>query len=63
MRHLGNKRARTVRAATPKGNEDGQLTLEGRGWSPTFATPRMLRGKPIDWDPTLIWSILSFAFG
>jgi hypothetical protein len=46
-----------------KGNEDGQLVLERRGWGPTFATPRMLRGKSIEWDPTLIWSLLGFAFG
>jgi GNAT superfamily N-acetyltransferase len=63
LRHLGNGRVRTVRAATPKGNEDGQLLLESRGWSPTFAAPRMLRGKSIDWEPTLIWSVLGFSFG
>jgi GNAT superfamily N-acetyltransferase len=63
LRHLGNNRVKTVRAATPKGNEDGQLLLERYGWNPTFASPRMLRGKSIDWDPTLIWSLLSFAFG
>jgi GNAT superfamily N-acetyltransferase len=63
LRHLGHNRVKTVRAATPKGNEDGQLLLERYGWSPTFASPRMLRGKSIEWEPTLIWSLLSFAFG
>jgi GNAT superfamily N-acetyltransferase len=63
LRHLGNGRVKTVRAATPKGNEDGQMLLESRGWSPTFAAPRMLRGKSIDWEPTLIWSVLGFSFG
>lgn len=63
LRHLGNGRVRTVRAAKPKGNEDGQLLLESRDWGPTFAAPRMLRGKSIDWEPTLIWSVLGFSFG
>jgi GNAT superfamily N-acetyltransferase len=63
LRHLGRGRSKTVRAGLVNGNEDGQLLLESRGWSPTFATPRMLRGRPIAWDPTLIWSILGFAFG
>ena len=63
LRHLGTGRARTLHAAALKGNEDGQLVLERRGWNPTFATPRMLRGKSIEWDPTLIWSLLGFAFG
>jgi hypothetical protein len=63
LRHLGRGRSKRVRAVAVKGNEDGQLLLERYGWSPTFATPRMLRGRRIDWDPTLIWSILGFAFG
>jgi GNAT superfamily N-acetyltransferase len=63
LRHLGNGRTRTVHAAVVRGHEAGQLMLERRGWSPTFETPRMLRGQPIDWEPALIWSLLGFAFG
>ncbi|HEX7491096.1 MAG TPA: GNAT family N-acetyltransferase [Candidatus Limnocylindrales bacterium] len=63
LRHLCRGRSKTARASLVKGNEDGQLLLEDHGWAPTFATPRMLRGSSIDWQPTLIWSILGFAFG
>jgi hypothetical protein len=63
LRHLGKGRARTVRAAVVQGNETAQQHLERMGWSPTFTTPRMLRGKPIPWEPALIWSLLGFAFG
>ena len=63
LRHLGHGRSKRVRAAAFEWNEDGQSMIEGRGWSPTFATPRMLRGGSIDWAPAMIWSILGFAFG
>jgi len=63
LRHLGRGRAKTVRAGVVKGNESERRRLERLGWSPTFATPRMLRGEPIPWEPTHIWSLLGFAFG
>lgn len=56
-------RAETVRAAVPFSHEAGRLGLERLGWRPAFRTPRMLRGPAIDWDPTLIWGVLSFGFG
>jgi hypothetical protein len=38
LRHLGNGRAKTVRAMALQGLQPGQGLLERRGWSPTFAT-------------------------
>jgi GNAT superfamily N-acetyltransferase len=63
LRHLGNGRDKTVRAMALQGRQPGQEFLERHGWQPTFATPRMIRGRPIDWQPALIWSLLGFAFG
>jgi len=63
LRHLGRGRTKAVRAVVPLVHESGWGGLEERGWNPTFQTPRMLRGEDIAWDPTLIWSILSFGFG
>jgi GNAT superfamily N-acetyltransferase len=63
LRHLGTNRAKALRAAVVRGNEPTQRQLEKLGWSAAFATPRMLRGKPIPWEPALIWSLLGFAFG
>jgi GNAT superfamily N-acetyltransferase len=63
LRHLGLGRAKAVRAAVPLTHESGRHGLERRGWSPAFQTPRMLRGPQIDWEPTLIWGVLGFAFG
>ena len=63
LRHLGKSRAKTLRAAVVQGNDAGQVLLERGGWGPSFATPRMLRGQSISWEPELIWSLLGFAFG
>ena len=63
LRHLGNGRAKSVRAMALQGLQPGLGLLERRGWSPTFATARMSRGEPIGWEPALIWSLLGFAFG
>ena len=63
LRHLGNGRTPTVRAAAVRGDEPALLELEKLGWKPTFSTPRMLRGESISWEPALIWSLLGFAFG
>jgi GNAT superfamily N-acetyltransferase len=63
LRHLGVGRTETVHAAVPQGHESGWRGLERLGWSPAFQTPRMLRGPEIDWEPALIWGVLTFAFG
>ena len=56
-------RAGSIRAVVPAGHESGWRGLEQLGWTRAFRTPRMLRGDPVDWDPTLIWGVLSFGFG
>lgn len=65
LRHLGRGRTKTVRAVAVAvdAEEQAQRWFDSLGWSPTFATPRMLRGAPVAWDPGLIWSLLSFGFG
>lgn len=63
LRHLGVGKTETVHAAVPRVHESGWRGLEQLGWSPAFQTPRMLRGPAIDWEPWLIWGVLTFAFG
>lgn len=65
LRHLGSGLGRdgTVRAMALQRRQPGQEMLERHGWKPTFATPRMSRGRAIEWEPALIWSLLGFAFG
>ncbi|MGD0248253.1 MAG: GNAT family N-acetyltransferase [Candidatus Limnocylindrales bacterium] len=63
LRHLGVGRTETFHAAVPQVHESGWRGLEQLGWNRSFLTPRMLRGPAIDWDPTLIWGVLTFAFG
>jgi GNAT superfamily N-acetyltransferase len=63
LRHLGVGRTETVHAAVPRVHESGWRGLERLGWSRAFQTPRMLRGPAIDWEPSLIWGVLTFAFG
>lgn len=63
LRHLADGRTRAVRAAVVSSHTAGLRLLETRGWTGAFEMPRMLRGPAIAWDPTLIWSLLGFAFG
>jgi GNAT superfamily N-acetyltransferase len=63
LRHLGLGRAKAARAAVMADDLGRAQSLERRGWSPTFQTPRMLRGQSIAWQPGFIWSLLGFAFG
>jgi GNAT superfamily N-acetyltransferase len=63
FRHLAVGRAKTARATIVAGNSAAEEFLGRRGWKPTFETPRMLRGRSIEWEPALIWGLLGFAFG
>ena len=63
LRHLATRSRGNARAAVVLGNEPALRQLESSGWSPTFATPRMLRGESIPWEPALIWGLLGFSFG
>ncbi len=56
-------RAALVRSPDGEVAPRARALLADRGWHPSFETPRMLRGPSIDWDPTLIWGVLGFAFG
>jgi hypothetical protein len=62
LRHLG-RGGRDVRAAVVLGREAAVRQLESLGWNRAFATPRMLRGESIAWEPALIWGLLGFSFG
>ncbi len=63
LRHLAAGRSDVACAVVPAPREAAWRRLEGLGWKPLFQTPRMLRGADIDWEPELIWGILSFGFG
>lgn len=63
LRYLANGRTQVVRAAAASGHPAGRRLLAQWGWTPAFETPRMLRGPAPAWRPTLIWSLLGFAFG
>jgi len=56
-------RAALVRPNDGEVSPTARALLAGRGWQPRFETPRMLRGPSIEWDPSLIWGVLGFAFG
>jgi GNAT superfamily N-acetyltransferase len=68
LRKLAHGRSPVARAALVR-PPDGEVSpvarelLASHGWAPAFETPRMLRGDPHDWDPSLIWGILGFSFG
>ena len=63
LRHLAHGRSDSAGAAVPASHVSGRRGLERLGWRPLFDTPRMLRGPDIDWQPPLIWGVLSFGFG
>jgi GNAT superfamily N-acetyltransferase len=68
LRKLAHGHGPVARAALVR-PPDGEVSpaarelLANHGWAPAFETPRMLRGDPHDWDPSLIWGILGFSFG
>lgn len=63
LRYMASGNTTTVRAVVVTTNSAGIRVLRKWGWEPRFETPRMLRGPAPLWDPTLIWSLLGFAFG
>jgi GNAT superfamily N-acetyltransferase len=63
LRHLGHGEVKTVQATVPCSNSAGIDGLQRLGWGRTFQTPRMLRGTDIPWSPSLIWGMLSRAWG
>ena len=52
-----------VRAGLLAENLGGLERLAGEGWTEVWRAPRMLRGDPLDWDPTAIWGQFNHAMG
>jgi GNAT superfamily N-acetyltransferase len=61
--HSPVARAALVRPPNGEVSPVARELLANHGWAPAFETPRMLRGDPHDWNPSLIWGILGFSFG
>ena len=52
-----------VRAGLLQENEAGLERLLVGGWTEAWSAPRLVRGEPLDWDPTAIWGQFNFAIG
>jgi predicted N-acetyltransferase YhbS len=52
-----------VRAGVLDENADGLERLVAEGWTEVWSGPRMIRGEPLDWMPTGIWSQFNHAIG
>ena len=52
-----------VRAGVLDENAAGLERLVAEGWTEVWSGPRMIRGKPLDWTPTGIWSQFNHALG
>jgi predicted N-acetyltransferase YhbS len=52
-----------VRAGLLAENEAGLEWLLSSGWTEAWSAPRLVRGEPLDWDPTMIWGQFNFAIG
>jgi len=54
---------RSVRAGLLQENEAGLEQLLATGWTESWSAPRLVRGEPLEWDPTAIWGQFNFAIG
>lgn len=52
-----------VRAGLLTENEAGLEALEAAGWHDSWRAPRLIRGEPLDWQPTSIWGQFNHALG
>ncbi len=52
-----------VRAGLLGENLAGLAMLEAAGWTEAWHAPRLIRGEPLDWDPTAIWGQFNHAKG
>ncbi len=41
----------------------GAAALEADGWVEAWRAPRLIRGAPLDWEPTAIWGQFNHAIG
>jgi predicted N-acetyltransferase YhbS len=54
---------KTIRAGVLGENQDALERLLGTGWRETRHAPRLIRGEPLDWQPTWLWGQFNFALG
>ncbi len=54
---------RRVRAGLLAENTDGLARLAAHGWTEAWRAPRLIRGDPLDWQPTHIWGQFNHALG
>lgn len=54
---------KTVRAGLLQENAAGLERLLAGGWTEAWSAPRLVRGEPLDWDPSAIWGQFNFAIG
>jgi len=52
-----------VRAGVLDENAAGLERLIAEGWTEVWSGPRMIRGEPLNWTPTGIWSQFNHALG
>jgi ribosomal protein S18 acetylase RimI-like enzyme len=52
-----------VRAGVLDENTAGLERLVAEGWTEVWSGPRMIRGEPLDWTPTGIWSQFNHGLG
>ncbi len=52
-----------VRAGVVAEHVDGLARLEAAGWTEAWRAPRMIRGAPMDWQPSGIWGQFNHAVG
>jgi len=52
-----------IRAGALDKNAGGLERLVAEGWTEVWSLPRMIRGEPLDWMPTGIWSQFNHAIG
>jgi ribosomal protein S18 acetylase RimI-like enzyme len=54
---------RRVRAGLLAENTAGLAVLGRQGWTEAWRAPRLIRGDPLDWQPTHIWGQFNHALG
>lgn len=52
-----------VRAGLLSDNATGLARLAAAGWTDAWRAPRLVRGDPLDWDPSAIWGQFNHAMG
>lgn len=54
---------RTVRCGIVLENEAGGRALETDGWTEAWRAPRLVRGRALEWDPSMLWGQFNHAMG